>query len=134
MHTKNDRKNLHLTLNDRIEIQECLSHGMAFKAIAKRVGKDPTTISKEVKKRIVIVPTTVRRSDKNGNPIVAACPNLSKSPFVCNACPKVRSACAFDRHIYRAKTAQDGYKEVLSSGCVVANPNPVLESAKAIFA
>jgi len=88
---------------------------MTFKAIAKRVGKDPTTVSKEVKKRIVIIPTTVKRSDKSGNPVVAVCPKLLKPPFVCNGCPKVRSACAFDRHIYRAKTAQDGYKEILSS-------------------
>ena len=42
-------KNKHLSLEDRIEIQECLYKGMTFKAIAKRIGKDPTTISKEVK-------------------------------------------------------------------------------------
>ena len=115
MHTKNDKKSLHLTLDDRITVQECLSHGMTFKAIAKRVGKDPTTVSKEVKKRIDIVPTTVKRCDNGGNPVLAVCPMLLKPPFVCNPCPKVRSACAFDKHVYRAKTAQDGYKEVLSS-------------------
>jgi len=115
MHTKNDKKNLHLTLDDRITIQECLSHGMTFKAIAKRVAKDATTISKEVKKRIDIIPTAIKRTDANGKPFIAVCPKLLKPPFVCNGCLKVRSACAFDKHIYRAKTAQDGYKEVLSS-------------------
>jgi len=42
----------HLTLDDRIEIQDCLYNGMTFKAIAVRIGKDQTTISKEVKKHI----------------------------------------------------------------------------------
>ena len=45
----NERKNKHMTLNDRIEIQECLTKGMTFKAIAKRIGKSPTTVSREVK-------------------------------------------------------------------------------------
>jgi len=47
--TKNEKKNKHMTLDDRIEIQECLSKGMTFKAIGKRIGKSPTTISQEVK-------------------------------------------------------------------------------------
>ncbi len=42
-------KNKHMTLEDRVEIQECLSKGMTFKAIASQIGKDPTTVSKEVK-------------------------------------------------------------------------------------
>jgi IS30 family transposase len=88
---------------------------MTFKAIGNRVGKDPTTISKEVKKRIDIIPTVVVRKDQNGNPFIAVCPKLLKPPFVCNACSKARSACAFDRHLYRAKTAQDIYKELLTS-------------------
>ena len=42
------KKNKHMTLDDRIEIQECLNKGMTFKAIAKRICTDPTTVSKEV--------------------------------------------------------------------------------------
>ena len=56
---KNDTKNRHMTLDDRIEIQECLSHGMSYKAIAGRIGKSPTTISREVKNRIEVNPTTI---------------------------------------------------------------------------
>ena len=48
-----EKKYKHMTLEDRIEIQECLSKGMSFKDIGKRVGKDQTTISKEVKKHLV---------------------------------------------------------------------------------
>ena len=112
MNTKN-KKDLHLTLDDRIEIQECLSHGMTFKAIGKRVGKSQTTISREVKKRIEVVPTSVQRTDGKGNLIIAICPKLQKAPFVCNGCERAKLACSFDKHIYKAKAAQDGYKLTL---------------------
>lgn len=39
----------HLTLEDRIYIENSLNKGCTFKAIAKYLCKDPTTISKEVK-------------------------------------------------------------------------------------
>jgi len=108
-----NKKHLHLTQDDRIEIQECLSHGMTFKAIARRVGKNQTTVSREVKNRIEIVPTSAVRTDGRGNPVVAVCPKLQKAPFVCNGCGKVKTACSFDKHIYRAKSAQDVYKQTL---------------------
>ena len=40
-------KNKHMTLEDRIEIQTwtCLRSGMTFKAIARRIGKEPTAVS-----------------------------------------------------------------------------------------
>lgn len=41
----------HLTLNDRIYIENELSKGVTFKDIAAFLCKDPTTISKEVKSR-----------------------------------------------------------------------------------
>ena len=46
---RNENKYKHLTLDERIEIQECLAKGMTFNAIAQRIDKDPTTISKEMK-------------------------------------------------------------------------------------
>lgn len=48
----NEQQNKHMTLEDRIEIQECLSKGMTFKSIANRIGKSPTTNSREVKSHI----------------------------------------------------------------------------------
>lgn len=39
----------HLTLEDRIYIENSLNKGCTFKVIAKYLCKDPTTISKEVK-------------------------------------------------------------------------------------
>jgi IS30 family transposase len=109
-----NKKKTHLTLEERIEIQECLSHGMTFKAIAKNIGKSLTTVSREVKKRIETVPTSVQHTDAKGNFVLAVCPTLLKPPFVCNACTRVKAHCAFDKHIYRAKSAQDRYKLKLS--------------------
>ena len=110
---KNDTKNKHMTLDDRIEIQECLSHGMSYKAIAGRIGKSPTTISREVKNRIEVNPTTVVRKDAKGNVVVVVCPQLQKAPFVCNGCRSIKKPCAFDKHIYKAVAAQDEYKTTL---------------------
>jgi IS30 family transposase len=112
MDTKN-KKNLHLTQEDRIEIQECLSHGMTFKAIGQRIGKDQTTVSKEVKKHIEVVPTSVKRTDGKGNLVLEPCPKLQKSPFVCNGCRSVKLPCSFDKHLYRAKDAHDEYRRTL---------------------
>ena len=38
---KNPSTCKHLTFEDRVEIQECLFHGVSFKAIARRIGKAP---------------------------------------------------------------------------------------------
>ena len=43
------KKNKHIALQDRIEIQEYLAEGMTFKSIVNCVGKNPTNISREVK-------------------------------------------------------------------------------------
>jgi IS30 family transposase len=109
-----DKKNKHMSLDNRIEIQECLSHGMTFKSIAARIGKDQTTVSKEVKKHMTVSPTTTLRKDKDGNPIeTSICPQLLKSPYVCNACKKRHTRCAFDKHIYNARQAHKEYETLL---------------------
>ena len=41
-------KGKHLTLNDRINIQIELNEGHSFREIAAGLGKDPSTISKEI--------------------------------------------------------------------------------------
>lgn len=45
---KNNQK--HLTLSDRNYIEQALNQGMTFKDMATFLSKDPTTISKEIKK------------------------------------------------------------------------------------
>ena len=98
------KKNKHLTDDDRQEIMECLNKGMAFKAIARRVGKDPTTISKEVKKHLTISGALIKTTDLDGTPVdERRCPSLLKAPFVCNPCEKRRRRCPFQKQMYIAK-------------------------------
>ena len=47
----NERKQKHLTLEDRVIIETGLNAGSSMRAIALQLGKDPSTISKEVRKR-----------------------------------------------------------------------------------
>lgn len=46
----------HMTLDDRIYIEQALEKAMTFKEIAKFLKKDPTTISKEIKKHRTLKP------------------------------------------------------------------------------
>ena len=102
-----EKKNKHMTLDDRIEIQECLNKGMTFKAIGQRVGKDQTTISKEVKLHGHTYTNSFTKTDE-------CCPKLLKALFVCNGCPKRNhSNCSYPRRSYQAKTAQKEYESVL---------------------
>ena len=109
-----DLKNKHLTMDNRQEIMECLDKGMSFKAIARRVGKDPTTVSKEVKKHITLgeAPPKVTRCD--GTIIKERpCPRLLKAPFVCNPCEKRRRNCSYQKRLYIAKNAFIEYRTLL---------------------
>jgi len=107
-----NRKNKHLTLEDRIEIQECLEKGMTFKAIASRVTKDQTTISKEVKKHITYKDTKVGDPTKAGMS-TSTCPKLLRAPFVCNFCEKRRYKCQYQKQLYLARFAQKEYEALL---------------------
>ena len=97
-------KHKHLTLSDRNDIQLGLERGETFKAIGQSILKDPTTVSKEVKRN-----RQVRDSTSNNLP----CPLLDKAPFVCNGCPKRRQNCRFKKIFYLAKQAQKQYEQTL---------------------
>jgi IS30 family transposase len=93
---------------------ECLDKSMPFKAIARRVGKASTTVSREVKKHLVVQPLSVKRTKPDGSPIEdKPCPLLMKAPFVCNPCKKRRYSCAFQKQLYIAKNAQAEYETLL---------------------
>lgn len=100
-------KNKHMTLDDRIEIQECLTKGMTFKAISERIGKSRTTISREVKLHMHPYSNSFVRTEE-------VCPRLLKAPFVFSGCEKKsRSSCPYRRQLYTAKKAQEEYEAVL---------------------
>ena len=97
-------KHKHLTLSDRNDIQLGLERGETFKAIGHLILKDPTTVSKEVKRN-----RQARDSTSNNLP----CPLLDKAPFVCNGCPKRRQNCGYQKIFYLAKQAQKQYEQTL---------------------
>ena len=97
-------KHKHLTLSDRNDIQLGLERGETFKAIGQSILKDPTTVSKEVKRN-----RQVRESTCDNLP----CPLLDKATFVCNGCPKRRQNCGFKKFFYLAKQAQKQYEQTL---------------------
>ena len=104
----------HLTLDDRQEIMESLDKAVTFKDIARRIGKDPRTISREVKRHISVQPLSISRTKADGTPIDdRPCPLLMKAPFVCNPCKKRRGNCAFQKQLYIAKNAQEEYEIML---------------------
>jgi IS30 family transposase len=110
------QKHKHLTLEERSEIQECLSHGMSFKAIGKRIGKDQTTVSKEVKRHIVTIAAKTEHYDpKTHERIYPTCEKLLKPPFVCNPCKLCNHACRFDRRKYIAVKAHEDYERELTN-------------------
>ena len=107
MSTK-EKKNKHMTIDDRIEIQECLCKGMTFKAIGARIGKSQTTVSQEVKAHLQSHTNSFVRTD-------TPCPRLLKAPLVCNGCEKrSRSSCPYKRQLYVAKKTQADYEVLLT--------------------
>ena len=98
------QKHKHLTFSDRNDIQSGLEAGKTFKAIAQEIQKDPTTVSKEVKRHLLFKETSATCSE---------CPLLKKAPYVCNACPKKRVNCGYKKAFYYAKKAQISYEKLL---------------------
>lgn len=97
----------HLTLSHRIIIEKGLNEGLTFTAIASKIDKDPSTISKEIRKH-----RTLKQHRKNYQP--QSCGRLDKPPYVCNSCKSLCS-CHYFRYIYVAKCADDSYHELLFS-------------------
>ena len=97
-------KHKHLTLSDRNDIQLGLERSETFKAIGQLILKDPTTVSKEVKRNRQVREFTC---DK------LPCPLLDKAPFVCNGCPKRRQNCGYKKIFYLSKQAQKQYEQTL---------------------
>ena len=95
----NDKKYKHLTFEDRLEIQAGLNLGLSFKEIAKRIGKDPTTVSKEIKARLVIQNNRQTKTEE-------CCHLLLSAPFVCGKCNShSHASCHYPHRYYQAKVA-----------------------------
>nr|WP_278925285.1 helix-turn-helix domain-containing protein [Streptococcus canis] len=100
-------KHKHLTLSDRTDIQMGIEQRKPFSAIAAKLGKAPSTISKEVRRNLFFKETAVQSN-------CDACPLLKKAPYLCNNCQKKRMDWGFKKQFYYAKKAQLNYETQLS--------------------
>lgn len=127
-------KNKHLTFNERMKIEKNLNNNMSFKKIGKELGRDCTTISKEIKGHIIY-----KNSGAVGRPFMDCvyrkdcpfrqkgikcniqmcehyekekCSKLDKAPYVCNGC-KNKARCTLSKQLYEAVYAQNEYKNNL---------------------
>lgn len=107
-----NKKYKHLTLDDRLEIQSMLNQECSFKEIASKLGKDPSTISKEIRKHIILKNAKFTKHDLYGNKLENSCSLLLKPPYVCNACKK-RYHCPKDRQVYQGIKAHNQYLQTL---------------------
>lgn len=120
-------KNSHLTLEDRRKIQDGIEKELTKVEIAKNIGKDPTTVSKEIRNRRKLKP----RNPFN-NPITCTkfkqcgichgkcseyeeikCIRRDRKVGACNLCPD-NSKCKLDKYFYYAKQAHENYLYTLS--------------------
>lgn len=112
----NSSKNKHMALSDRNEIQMGLERGTTFKEIASIISKDPTTVSKEIKRNKIVKKADnqiIHKDAKGTIKETPRCPLLGRAPYVCNGCKKKRHKCGYDKHFYYAKNAQRKYEETL---------------------
>lgn len=105
----NEKKNKHMTLDERILIWQMLEEGHSLVEIAKAVGKDPRTISREIKIHRVLIDNSARRGfcGKEGN---SPCKILQRFPYVCNGC---KLNCIRDHQRYDPQKAQKAYATTL---------------------
>jgi transposase, IS30 family len=87
-----------------MDIQMGIEERKTFKEIGLYIQKDPTTVSKEVKRNKFIKEKSTACPD---------CPMLKKAPYVCNTCPKKRLDCGYKKIFYYAKRAQRDYEKLL---------------------
>ena len=100
-------KSTHLTLDKRNYIEQELMKNTSFKEIALYLGKDPSSISKEVKKH------KIKKECKQCKDCNSVCPDfedgiclkLKRAPFVCNSCSN-RFICKIPRRVGLSLTRQ----------------------------
>lgn len=123
----------HLTKEERDYIKVGLDNRKSFKQIGKDIGKDCTTIAKEVRSHYKITNTgcygknfndcihrnscTFRNKTNKCNSNNCEqyqkyeCSKLKKAPYVCNGCPN-RNSCTLTKQIYDSTYANEEYEEI----------------------
>ena len=124
-----DNKSSHLTLEDRKIIQYGIEHGSSKTAIASNIGKDNSTVGKEIRLHRILksrcslpLECDAYRHCRLGRNCTPSCPKYvpfkctrrDRSPGACNGCP-VYLKCHFDRYWYDAVSAQNEYEKLLAA-------------------
>ena len=118
--------NKHLSLNDRKIIQQGIENRCNKVDIARTLGKDPTTIAKEIRLHRELKPRNTynmssicvhikecgRCKYKCKNYEEQTCKLRDRSPGACNKCPKSIS-CHLDKYFYDAEKADKQYRNDL---------------------
>ena len=145
----NERRNIimaknykHLSLEERVLIEDRLNFQKSIRSIAKELGKSPSTILREIRNHSVIIKEEftdcLNRKDCNyrrlcgktdckklcsrcsipcrkfcTDYVKAFCDKLTESPYVCNGCSNL-NLCRRERNLYRANKAEQLYREELT--------------------
>ena len=128
MSRKQTHDGTHLTLDERKIIQTGIENNSTKADIARTIGKDQTTVAKEIRAHRKLKPRNTfnrpvlcaKLQTCHKKPCVNKCANYEepkctrrdKSPGACNKCDKM-SKCHYDRYFYNAFEADEEYRRDL---------------------
>ncbi len=121
-----NNKNLHLTNQDRTIIEKGIENGSTKAAIALTIGKDKSTVGKEIKKHRELVHKSsykincANMKNCSHNHVCDNCADFKpftcnrrdRSPGACNGCSKY-THCRYDKYRYKADFSHKKYREDL---------------------
>lgn len=121
-----NNKNLHLTVQERIIIEKGIENGSTKAAIALTIGKDKSTVGKEIKKHRDLVHKSsykincANMKNCSHNHVCDNCADFKpftcnrrdRSPGACNGCSKY-THCRYDKYRYKADFSHKKYREDL---------------------
>lgn len=123
----NPNKGKHLTLEERRIILKGIENGSDKASIAATIGKDKSTVSKEIKKHRILVHTSKMALDcinykhcHYGRVCITSCAGYvpfkctrrDRSPGACNGCSN-NNHCRFDKYRYDPELADTEYRDTL---------------------
>lgn len=121
-----NNKNLHLTVQERIIIEKGIENGSTKAAIALTIGKDKSTVGKEIKKHRELVHKSsykincANMKNCSHNHVCVNCADFKpftcnrrdRSPGACSDCSKY-THCRYDKYRYKADFSHKKYREDL---------------------
>lgn len=121
-----NNKNLHLTAQERLIIEKGIENGSTKAAIALTIGKDKSTVGKEIKKHRELVHKSsykincANMKNCSHNHVCDNCADFKpftcnrrdRSPDACNGCSKY-THCRYDKYRYKADFSHKKYREDL---------------------